>query len=74
VICALIKKYDDKDILVDCCWALSNLCEGGGKRVMYLLEQGILPNLVHLLGYVSFPHPFSIEVLILPLCFLPFVV
>ncbi len=51
MLCKLIKQYDDKELLIDCCWALNNLCEGGGKRTIYLLEQGVLPNLVNLLGY-----------------------
>ena len=51
VLCKLIKEHDDKDLLIDCCWALSNLGEGGGKKVLYLLEQDILPRMVQLLGY-----------------------
>ncbi len=50
VLCKIIKEYDDKELLADCCWALSNLGEGGGKKIQFLVEQGILPRLVQLLG------------------------
>jgi hypothetical protein len=40
---------DIDDILVDVCWAMSYLSDGGEERVPLILGTGVLPRLVQLL-------------------------
>ncbi len=43
------RKNEDKDILTDCSWALSYISEGGGIKIPYIIDSGIVPRLVQLL-------------------------
>jgi hypothetical protein len=49
VLCQLVKEHEDKDILTDCCWTLSYISDGSGKKINVLIEQGVIPRLVQLL-------------------------
>lgn len=49
MIVKILKENEDKDIVADCCWTLSYLSDGGGEKIQYLVESGIVPRLVQLL-------------------------
>jgi importin subunit alpha-6/7 len=42
---------DVEDILVDVCWAMSYLSDGGEDRIPFILQTGVLPRLVQLLRH-----------------------
>ena len=42
---------DVDDILIDVCWAMSYLSDGGEERIPCILETGVLPRLVQLLQH-----------------------
>jgi hypothetical protein len=42
---------DVEDILIDVCWAMSYLSDGGEERIPYILETGVLPRLIQLLRH-----------------------
>ena len=42
---------DVEDILVDVCWAMSYLSDGGEERIPEILRTGVLPRLVQLLRH-----------------------
>lgn len=42
---------DVEDILIDVCWAMSYLSDGGEDRIPSILETGVLPRLVELLQH-----------------------
>lgn len=54
MLCKLLKENTDKEILTDCCWALSYIGDGDGRRIQLYIENSILPRLVELLGYVKY--------------------
>jgi importin subunit alpha-1 len=42
---------DVEDILIDVCWAMSYLSDGGEDRIPHILQTGVLPRLVQLLQH-----------------------
>ena len=38
-------------MLTDCCWTLSYISDGSGKKIQTLVAQGVIPRLVELLEY-----------------------
>jgi len=51
VLCRIIRDFDDKELLADCCWALSNLGDSSSKRAALMSQEKIVTRLVQLLGY-----------------------
>ena len=47
-ICQVVKLgiIDDKEILADCCWALSYLTEGQKSKIQRVVETGVIPSIV----------------------------
>jgi importin subunit alpha-1 len=45
----VLVENDSEDILVDVCWAISYLSDGGEDRIPVILHTGVLPRLVQLL-------------------------
>ncbi len=42
----VLKENDSEDILIDVCWALSYLSDGGEERIPVILQQDVLPKLI----------------------------
>jgi len=42
---------DVEDILIDVCWAMSYLSDGGEERIPIILNTNVLPRLVQLLNH-----------------------
>jgi hypothetical protein len=42
---------DVDDILIDVCWAMSYLSDGGEERIPLIMETGVMPRLVQLLQH-----------------------
>lgn len=42
---------DNEDILVDVCWAMSYLSDGGEERIPVILQTKVLPRMIQLLGH-----------------------
>lgn len=49
----VLMENDVEDILIDVCWALSYLSDGGDERIPLILSTGVLPRLVQLLEHSS---------------------
>ena len=47
----MLIENDVEDILIDVCWAMSYLSDGGEERIPVILSTGVLPRLVQLLGH-----------------------
>ena len=47
----MLKENDIEDILIDVCWAMSYLSDGGEQRIPVILETNILTRLVQLLTH-----------------------
>jgi hypothetical protein len=42
---------DNEDILIDVCWAMSYLSDGGEERIPLILKCNVLPRIIQLLGH-----------------------
>jgi len=43
---------DDEQVLIDACWALSNLSDASNENIQSVIEAGVVPRLVELLQLV----------------------
>ncbi|AED95795.1 importin alpha [Arabidopsis thaliana] len=44
---------DDEQVLIDACWALSNLSDASNENIQSVIEAGVVPRLVELLQHAS---------------------
>lgn len=47
---AFLISYPDDEIVADACWALSYLTDGPNDKIAIIIETGVVPRLVQLLG------------------------
>ena len=46
----MLVKHSDKEVVSDACWALSYLTDGSVERIQAVIDSGVIPRLVELLG------------------------
>lgn len=42
----VLVENDNDDILIDVCWAMSYLSDGGDERIPVILQSGVLPRII----------------------------
>lgn len=48
--------HPDREVVSDACWALSYLTDGSTARIQAVLDAGVLPRLIALLGSAEITH------------------
>jgi len=51
ILARLLKTSSDSEILTDCCWAFSYVSDGPNERIQDIIEAGLVPKMVQLLGH-----------------------
>jgi len=51
ILCKILLENEDKNLLSDCCWALSYIDDFLGKKGKIMQEYGIISRLVNFLRY-----------------------
>lgn len=48
---AILINHPDNDVVSDACWALSYLTDGSNDKIEIIIQTGVVPRLVELLGH-----------------------